>query len=67
MTNIQQFRPRYPMLHVWAGLTLPDRRPVWVWELIEAEGGCIMHTSVDKPSLGELRAEYDCPVIIDED
>ena len=56
------------MLHVYRGWTLPDRVSVWVWDLItDAEGACIMHTSIEKPSLRELRNEYDCPVIIDED
>jgi hypothetical protein len=68
MTNIEQFRPKYPVLHVYRGWALPDRVPVWIWDyFIGAEGGCIVATSIEKPSLPELRNEYDYPVIIDED
>jgi len=68
MTNIVQFRPKYPVLYVYRGWTLPDRVPVWVWDyFLDAYGGCIVHTSIEKPSLRELRDEYECPVIIDED
>jgi hypothetical protein len=68
MTNIEQFRPTYPVLYVYRGWTLPDRVPVWIWDyFIDAEASCIVHTSIEKPSLCELRDEYECPVIIDED
>jgi hypothetical protein len=68
MTNIDQFRPKYPVLSVYRGWTLPDRVPVWIWDyFIDAEGGLIVATSIEKPSLRDLRNEYDCPVIIDED
>jgi hypothetical protein len=68
MTSIEQFRPKYPMLHVWQGLILPDRTPVWVWDYFIDDGaGLIVSTTVEKPSLQELREEYDCPVIIDEE
>jgi hypothetical protein len=33
------------------------------------DDGCslIVSTTVEQPSLNELRSEYDCPVIIDDD
>jgi hypothetical protein len=47
---------------------LPDRAPVWILDyFIDDEGGLIVGTTVEKPSLQELRDEYDCPVIIDEE
>jgi hypothetical protein len=67
MTNIEQLQPQYPMLYVCRGWTMPGRVPVWVCDYFDAEGSYIVHTSVEKPSLSELRDEYDCPVIIDED
>jgi hypothetical protein len=68
MTNIEQFKPTYPMLYVYRGWTMPGRVPVWIWDyFLDAGGGIIVSTSVEKPSLRELRDEYDCPVVIDED
>jgi hypothetical protein len=40
MTNIEQFKPKYPVLYVYRGRTLPDRVPVWIWDyFIDADGG----------------------------
>jgi hypothetical protein len=68
MTTIEQFRPRYPMLHVYRGLTVPDHLPVWVWDyFMDDGGGFIVSTTAERPSLHELRTEWDCRVIIDDE
>jgi hypothetical protein len=53
------------MVHVFPGRT-SDGVPVWIVDLVEAEGSCIMDISTEKPSLRELRNDFDCPVIMDE-
>ena len=68
MTNIVQFRPTYPMVHVFPGW-FPDGTPIWIVDLVEIEGSCIMDVSTEKPSLRELRElrdEFGCTVIMDE-
>jgi hypothetical protein len=72
MTNIVTLRPRYPMLWVHREFISTDGRPhEWGWIqdlMMDAEGeGIIMEISAKKPSLRELRNDYDCPVFIDED
>jgi hypothetical protein len=70
MTNIEQFKPRYPMLYVYPSLV--DGVPSWIVELFLDDGcGCIMDISTAKPLLSGLRDECDpddpVTIIIDED
>jgi hypothetical protein len=76
MTNIVDLYPRYPILHVHREMiseqvgpdTWGPRKLVWIWDLVEAEGETIMDTSVEKPSMRDVREwGYDCPVIIDDE
>jgi hypothetical protein len=58
-------------LRICRGFTLPERTPVWIYDLVDVDSDshCIVDESVEKPSLDELRKlgeEFGCQVILDE-
>jgi hypothetical protein len=69
MTNIIPLRPNRDLVHVFRARTAPENIPVWFVELTLADGGSIiMASSVEMPSLCELRRDYwNCLIFVEND